>query len=180
MRWPAAGIAAGTECDVLAAHIDIFPTLTAISGAELPSSAKNQADGHNLLPLLKNPKAERPERTLIHHVGRWEKGRAADAKYSGCSIQNSQFTLVNNTELYDLKKDPGETTNVIAEHPQVAEALRAEYDQWWEKVQPYMVNETAVGPKFNPLKEIYWKQFGVAPREEDLKNMNPAPSQKSH
>lgn len=180
MRWPAAGIAAGTECDVLAAHIDIFPTLTAISGAELPSSAKNQADGHNLLPLLKNPKAERPERTLIHHVGRWEKGRAADAKYSGCSIQNSQFTLVNNTELYDLKKDPGETTNVIAEHPQVAEALRAEYDQWWEKVQPYMVNETAVGPKFNPLKEIYWKQFGVAPSEEDLKSMNPAPSQKSH
>ena len=55
----------------------------------------------------------------MHHVGRWPTGEAKESKYANCSIQNSCFTLVNNEELYDLKADPGETTNVIAEHPDV-------------------------------------------------------------
>ena len=180
LRWPAAGISGGTECDALSAHIDILPTLTAISGAKLPNDAKNPIDGRDLMPLLKNPKAEHPDRILVHHIGRWEKGHAAEAKYSGCSIQNSRFTLVNNAELYDLAKDPGETTNVIAEHPEEVAALRAEYDKWWESLQASLVNENAEAPKFNPLKEIYWKQFNVAPSEAELKEMKATAAGKAH
>jgi arylsulfatase len=171
-RWPGGGIQGGAECDALSAHLDLFPTLADITGAKLPDEVKKQVEGRSLLPLLKNPKAEWPDRTLVHHVGRWAAGKAADSKYAKCAIQNSRFTLVNNDELYDLKADPGETKNVIAEHPEVIAKLRAAYDQWWRDVQPLLVNENAVGPKINPMKELYWKQFGGGPNAALLNRMD--------
>jgi arylsulfatase len=80
---------------------------------------------------------------------------------------------VNNAELYDLKTDPGESKNVIAEYPEVVASLRASYDKWWADVQPLLVNENVVGPKMNPMKELYWKQFGGAPDEKTLTKMAP-------
>jgi arylsulfatase len=163
VRWPAGGIPAGTECAALSAHLDLFPTLAEIAGAKLSDGVRKQVEGRSLLPLLKDPQAAWPDRTLVHHVGRWAKGGAEAAKYAKCSIQNARFTLVNNTELYDLKADPGEQTNVIAAHPEVVASLRAAYDQWWSEVLPLLVNEDAVGPQQNPFKELYWKQFGGGP-----------------
>jgi hypothetical protein len=29
-----------------------------------------------------------------------------------------------------------------------------------------LVNEDAVGPKINPYKKLYWKQFGGGPKEQ--------------
>jgi len=173
-RWPGGGIPGGAECDALSAHIDIFPTLAEITGATLSVDVQKQVEGRSLWPLLKNPKAEWADRTLVHHVGRWARGKAAESKYAKCAIQNSRFTLVNNDELYDLKTDPGETNNVIAEHPEVVAQLRAAYDQWWNEVQPLLVNENVVGPKMNPFKELYWKQFGGGPDEKLLQRMDPS------
>ena len=172
-RWPAGGIPAGTECDALSAHLDIFPTLAEIVGAKLSDEVKNQIEGRSLWPLLKNPQVGWADRTLTHHIGRWGKGKASESKYAGCAIQNARFTLVNNQELYDLKADPGESKNVLTEHPDVVAKLRAAYNQWWEEVQPLLVNENAVGPKMNPFKELYWKQFGGGPTEAVEKKMNP-------
>ncbi len=137
---------------------------------------KQQVEGRSLLPLLKNPQAEWPDRTLVHHVGRWAKGKAAESKYAKCAIQNSRFTLVNNEELYDLKTDPGETKNVIAEHPDVVATLRAAYDQWWSDVQPLLVNENVTGPSINPFQSLYYQQFGGSPTPQDLKRMDPKQS----
>ncbi|MEO6740190.1 MAG: arylsulfatase [Chthoniobacteraceae bacterium] len=173
-RWPVGGIPADTECAALGGAIDIFLTLAEITGAKLSDEVKNQVEGRSLLPLLKNPKAEWPDRLLVHHVGRWAAGKVAEGKYSKCAIQNSRYTLVENKELYDLKADPGETKNVIAEHPDVVAKLSAAYDQWWNDVQPLLVNEDAVGPKINPMKELYWKQFGGGPDAKLLKQMDPA------
>ena len=53
---------------------------------------------------------------------------------------------MNNKELCDLKNDPGETENVIAEHPKVVDQLRTVYDQWWTRMQPRLVNEDAYQP----------------------------------
>jgi arylsulfatase len=172
-RWPAGGIPAGTECDALSAHIDLFPTLAEIAGAKLSDEVKRQVEGRSLLPVLENPKAEWPDRTLVHHVGRWGKGKAKQSKYAKCAIQNSRFSLVNNKELYDLKADPGEKRNVIAAHPEVVASLRAAYNRWWSETLPLLVNEDSVGPKINPMKELYWKQFGGGPDEKMLEEMNP-------
>ena len=176
-RWPAGGIKGGEETAVLSAHLDLFPTLAEITGAKFSDEVQKQVEGRSLFTLLKNPKAEWADRTLVHHTGRWAHGKAADSKYAKSAIQNSRFTLVSNTELYDLQTDPGETKNVIAEHPEVAAKLRAAYDLWWTDVQPLLVNENATNiPKINPFKELYYKQFGGSPTPQALKRMDPKSS----
>jgi hypothetical protein len=63
-------------------------------------------------------------------------------------------------QLFDVQKDPGETTDLAAMHPDVMKQLDAAYDEWWQSLQPHLVNENAIGPEINPFKELYWKQFG--------------------
>lgn len=172
-RWPAGGIPAGAQCDALSAHVDIFPTLAELTGAKLTDPVRQQVEGRSLGPLLTNPAAPWADRVLVHHLGRWPKGKAAEAKYARCAIQNARFSLVNNEELYDLKADRGEARNVIAEHPEEAARLRAAYDRWWDEMQPLLVNENSLGPRINPFKELYWKQFGGGPDEALLNRMDP-------
>ncbi len=171
-RWPA-GFEGGREVPALSAHIDVFPTIAQIVGEPLSPELQKQVEGRSLYPLLTDPTATWPDRFLVTHVGRWESGHAAEAKYKNCSIRDSRFTLVNNAELYDLASDPGEAINVIDQHPDAVAALRASYDQWWQEVQPMLVNENAVGPTVNPFKALYWKQFGGGPDEALLKRMDP-------
>ena len=124
--------------------MDIMPTLLEITGAPLTDQIKQQVEGRSLVPLLKNPATDwKDDRHLVHHVGGWEPGEAAQSKHARVSIQNKRFTLVNNEELYDLKNDPGETENVIAENPEVVDQLRTVYDHWWTRMQPRLVNEDA-------------------------------------
>ena len=40
-------------------------------------------------------------------------------------------------------------------------------------MQPLLVNENVIGPKINPFKQRYWKQFGGGPTDEELKAMDP-------
>ena len=171
-RWPARW-KGGRDVPALTAHIDILPTLAELTGAAPDEKTQRQIEGRSLVPLLTNSPAEWPDRTLVTHVGRWPYGKLADFKYRGCSIRDARFTLVNNTELYDLQSDPGETKDVSAEQPAMVEKLRAIYDRWWSDVQPMLVNEEAIGPDVNPLKALYWRQFGGGPDEALSKAMNP-------
>ena len=52
------------------------------------------------------------------------------------------------------------TTNWSHRLPQTVKQLDAEYDRWWESVQPQLVNEDAVAPNVNPFRELFEKQFG--------------------
>ena len=129
-----------------------------------------QVEGRSLVPLLRKPSAPWPDRVLFTHIGRWERGQAAQAKYRNCSVRNSRWHMVcvsqsgeKEWQLFDVKADPGEKKDVAAEHPEVVKELDAAYDKWWDSVQPQLVNENAVGPKVNPFKELYWKQFGGGP-----------------
>ncbi|MEW4561834.1 arylsulfatase [Bremerella sp. JC770] len=171
VRWPGGNVPAGVTCDALTAHVDLFPTLMAITGAETNSKLQNQLEGRNMLPLLMDPTADWDDRILVHHTGRWKSGTAEQGKYNKSAVQNSRFTLVHNKELYDLSTDPGETNNVIDDHPKVVAQLRSAYDQWWEETQPLMVNEDAIGPAINPFQELYFEQFGGSPSPQDLQRM---------
>ncbi|MEO6786751.1 MAG: sulfatase-like hydrolase/transferase, partial [Chthoniobacteraceae bacterium] len=172
-RWPAK-FKGGRDVSALTGSADIFRTLADVAGVTLDAELSKQVEGRSLMPLLTQDKTEWPDRTLVTHVGRWPRGKAADAKFTNCSIRDSRFTLVNNRELYDLATDPGEKTNVIEQHPDVVSKLRAAYDKWWNDVQPMLVNEDAVGPKMNPFKELYFKQFGGEPDAAMLRQMDPA------
>jgi arylsulfatase len=143
-RWPAGGIKGNSESSVLTSQMDIMPTLMEITGTPMTDQLKKQVEGRSLIPILKNPTTDwEDNRYLVHHVGAWEPGDANLSKHKRVSIQNKRFTLVNNEALYDLNTDPGETTNVIAEYPEVVDQLRILYDQWWIRMQPWMINEDA-------------------------------------
>ncbi len=171
-RWPA-GFKGGADIPGLTAHIDILPTFAEIAGVKLDAKLRTQVEGRSLVPLLMDPEAAWPDRYLVTHLGRWVRGRAAGAKFASSSIRDGRFTWVNGKELYDLKADPGEKSDLRAEHPDVVARLSSAYDTWWTSVQPLMVNEAAVGPKVNPFKALYWKQRGGGPDEALRKAMDP-------
>ncbi len=169
-RWP--GTLAPHDVDALTAHIDFFPTIAALAGARETDAVKAQVEGFSLVPLLADSKADWPERTLFTHVGRWEKGAPpATGKYRGCSARTARWQLVSASkdgatpqwQLFDVKADPGEMSDVSAQHPDVAAELSTAYEKWWTSVVPMMVNEDASGPKMNPFKTRYLKQFGAEP-----------------
>ncbi|MEI9898761.1 MAG: arylsulfatase [Chthoniobacter sp.] len=153
----------GADIAALTAHLDLFPTLAHIAGAEMPPAVAAKLEGRDLLPLLKDPSAEWPDRILFTHVAGWPRAEAAHSQYANCSVRDNRFSLVNHIELYDLQTDPGQTKNVLGEHPEETEKLRSAYDRWWNEIQPDLVNENAVTPKVNAFKERYGKQFGGGP-----------------
>jgi len=179
-RWP--GTLRPATVDKLCAHIDFFPTIAEIAGAKLGDDVKAQVEGRSLVPLLKDANAAWPDRVLFTHLGRWPKGAMpATGKYSVCSVRNPRWHLVSagkggekNWQLFDVKADISETADMAAQQPDVIKELDAAYEKWWNSVQPQLVNENATGPKINPFKEQYWKQFGGGPDEAMLKEMDPA------
>jgi arylsulfatase len=160
-RWP--GVFSPGDAKGLAAHIDFFPTFTELAGARVPDGVK--LDGRSLVPLLRDRNRAWADRHLFTHVGRWEKGQAASAKYARCRVRSARYTMVRMAEakpweLYDLAADPGEASDVSAANPGVAGALNAAYDKWWAEILPCLENEDAVPPAQNPYKVLYEKQFG--------------------
>jgi arylsulfatase len=177
-RWP--GKIIPGDAPQLTAHLDFFPTLAEIAGAKVPEAVAAKLDGRSLVPLLQDTNAPWPERFLFTHFGRWPAGQVAAAKYRQCSVRHGRYHLVSAAkdgrkqwELYDLTTDPGEQKNLAAAHPDIVQKLEAAYDQWWTDVLPGMDNEDVVGPKVNPFKALYWKQFGGGPTEAMLKQMDP-------
>ncbi|TWU03510.1 sulfatase-like hydrolase/transferase [Neorhodopirellula pilleata] len=108
LRWPAGGFLANAQCDALTSIIDIDPALTEIVGASLSPKAKQQVNGFSLMPLLNNPQAAWPQRTLTH--------------------------------------------------------------QWWDDVQPMMVNEDTMGFNHFTFRERYEEQFGQAETTKALQS----------
>jgi len=155
VRWDGR-IRPGRDVDRIAAHIDLLPTLAALAGAKLPPG---QVEGRNLLPLIENPDAEWPDRYLYTHVGRWKTGAEPnDHQWSRFAVRNQRFRFVGNDALYDMQKDPGQTTNVIDQHPEVVAEMRAAYDAWWKETRPMMVNEGVPMSPMRPFHELYKKQ----------------------
>jgi len=149
-------VEAGKEIPQIAAHIDLFPTIAALAGAELPTG---QVEGRSLLPLIAGSNTEWPDRTLVTHTGRWPQfADPAGYQWKGASLRNQRFRLVNNEALYDMQADPGQTKNVIDQHPELVNHLRKEYDQWWKQTLPLLVNEQVPSSKIKPFHELFHAQ----------------------
>ena len=69
--------------------------------------------------------------------------------------------MLNTMNEHDLRADPGETTDVAAQHPEVVARLDKAFEAWWQEILPCLVNEDAykTAPAVNPFKAHYWKQF---------------------
>ncbi|MEP4079428.1 arylsulfatase [Haloferula sp.] len=130
----------GGDVNALTAHLDLYSTFCELAGVKLPGKMQ-ELDGRSLLPLLKDPKASWPDRELFVHCGRWNPGQRDEFKFKKCAVRTARWRFVNNQALYDISKDPSETSDVSEAHPEVVAELRKSYDKWWESVLPLMVNE---------------------------------------
>lgn len=156
VRWDGK-VQAGNHVDKIAAHIDLYPTLVDLAGAELPAE---QVEGRSLLPLIADPDAAWDDRNLVTHCGRWPTGADPNEfQYKKFAIRNQRYRFVNNNQLFDMQSDPGQTQNVIESHPKVVAKMRAFYDQWWNETRPMMVNETAEMSPVRPYHEAYREQL---------------------
>lgn len=161
VRWPARLKPA--RVDRLSAMIDLTPTL--LEACSVAAPANLRFDGRSLLPLLQNPGASLPERTVFIQIHR---GDAPD-KYRNFCARTQRWKLLHNIpiarpnpeklqfELYDLENDPGEKNNVIAEHPEIAAKLKAEYEAWFADVtatRGFAPVRFIVGTKHEPVTEL--------------------------
>ncbi|WP_347840842.1 arylsulfatase [uncultured Draconibacterium sp.] len=135
MRWPKV-IKAGSKVDVPVCQSDYLVTIAEIVGAEIPENAAE--DSYNLLPLISEniPKEEyQSDRAIIHHSasghfairkGKWKLNmlRGSGGSYKPSFIEPKEGEALY--ELYDMENDPGETTNLYFEHPEIVESLTAE------------------------------------------------------
>jgi len=120
-RWPAR-IRAGQVTDQVSLTMDLLPTVLAAAGITPPKERK--LDGIDLLPVLDGREKSR-SRTVFFRYKRGENRRKAvrkgDWKYANDSGKE---------ELFDLARDPGEKTDLLAMKPEIAKDLRAELDRW--------------------------------------------------
>ena len=128
VHWP--GVTeAGRACDAAVTTSDLTPTILALAGSAPPAGVT--LDGVNLVPVLKGEcDAARP--AVFWHYPHYHHGTPASAVRAG------QYKLIEfyrpdgppRAELYDLREDLGETTNLAAEQPEELAELKtllAEY-----------------------------------------------------
>ncbi len=128
VHYPRAGITGGRSVDQITAHIDVMPTLLDLCA--IPTPADLTFDGISLVPLLTGDEHDWPERTIFLHNQRV----LEPVKWKDTSVMTDRWRLVDNRELYDIRQDPGQQHNIIAQYPEVAARLEAEYDRWWEEI----------------------------------------------
>lgn len=127
----------GTSSDAMFCSVDLLPTLCHLTGAALP---ENEIDGKNVWTLISgeagaaNPHAYYPVtfvkifEAVMSGDGRWKLHLPHDYNYvvkAGVDGAPGEYEKRKiELSLFDLKADPGETTNVIAQNPEVAGQLQ--------------------------------------------------------
>ena len=125
-RWPGV-IEAGQVSGHVGFFGDIMPTVAELSGGEMP----NKTDGISLVPLLTGDKAAQREHSHLYwefHERSPSQAVILEGRWKGIR-KPKEGTF----ELYDLKADVGEETNLASEKPELVAKLSALMD---ESTQP--------------------------------------------
>ncbi|MEE8377905.1 MAG: sulfatase-like hydrolase/transferase [Candidatus Aminicenantaceae bacterium] len=161
IKWPGV-IAPGTECDKIAATMDVLPTLASIAGAPLPAK---RIDGVNILPLLKGESNANPREHMIYYYGkqlqavridRWKlhfphNYRSYEGVEPGMDGLNGPYARgETGLELYDLEEDIGEKNNVVDIYPEIVKKLQA----FGERVREDLGDGEKVGKGIRPAGKI--------------------------
>lgn len=124
------GISTGRDINELAAHFDIFPTLVDL--CKLRKNPAKHFDGQSLVPLIKGDTKEFIDRIIVANSQRIEQPE----RWRRTSVMQGSLRLVNENELYDLKSDPGQCTNIAEKYPEKMIELKRAYDKWWNDISP--------------------------------------------
>jgi arylsulfatase A-like enzyme len=130
VRWPAK-VKSGLVINTPVSSPDFFPTLLDAVGAK---PAPGQVlDGVSLLPVLAGVAA--PERPLFWHYPHYgNQGGAPSAAVRLGDWKLIEWLEDSRVELFNLKQDLGEQTDLAAKEPRRVEQLRATLHAWQQEV----------------------------------------------
>lgn len=150
VRWPGR-VLANTSRDTAIIGTDLFPTLAAVVGVEIPPT--NLLDGVNLLPLWQTgDPPDRPEPLVWHFPFYHPETGFAEAlskigiddfavsqTYPHSAIRRGDFKLLrfyedDRQELYNLKTDPGEQTDLSVSNPAKSRELSLALTDYLQRV----------------------------------------------
>jgi choline-sulfatase len=142
------GIAHG-ECGRPAELLDLYPTLVELCG--LP--ARTDLEGRSLVPQLKDPTAPREAPAITSHGPGNSAVRTEEWRY----IRYAD----GSEELYDMRKDPNEWTN-LASRPE-HQAVKTELARWLPKSPAAPVPGSK--SRLIELRDgtVYWETEPIAP-----------------
>jgi arylsulfatase A-like enzyme len=127
------GVPAGTKSSSYAYLLDIFPTLCELSGMDVPESV----EGSSLTPAFESPDSSLRD---VLYFAYTDTQRA---------VKNERYKLVEyvvggahtQTQLFDLRSDPFEQTNIASDSQELVEEMRRELfrlrDGWDDRSSPW-------------------------------------------
>jgi arylsulfatase A len=116
-RWPGVIPPATTTSEFLSA-LDVFPTLAAVSGAEVPPYLF--LDGFDILPVLQG-RQKSPRREIFWQSRHSRAARVGTMKW----VEAPSYS-----GLFDLNSDPGEQRDLAAEQPDRLAEVRGRWEAW--------------------------------------------------
>ena len=109
----------GTVYDHPTSTLDLFPTICAAAGTEIPAGIN--LDGVDLTPFINRQSTGKPHETLF-----WSNG-------PNIAVRQGNWKLVksyDSTWLFDLAGDIGESKNLAESRPEIVEQLEQAYQEW--------------------------------------------------
>lgn len=119
LRWKGT-IPAGVTSDAIIASIDLFPTIMHYVGCK---SFRQEIDGVDISSFLKNPSLRLRDEYVYVRGGEVHGIRKGDWAYLP-KTGNSKFKEGDVPELFNLKRDIGETNNLHLEYPEKVKELQ--------------------------------------------------------
>ena len=162
-KWPAQ-INPGTSMDAPIHHNDIYSTIAAAAGVQVPQDRK--IDGVDLLPYIRNEVEGEPHQTLF-----WREGHQQAVLHKGWKLISAEQSNLPQPAprakwLFNLALDPTEQNNLAADNlEKVAEletllaAHNAEQvEPLWPSVfnAPQLIDKTSNEPFEEGDEFIYW------------------------
>jgi arylsulfatase A-like enzyme len=129
VSWPGV-VKRGSECDELVHQADIFATMAAILGRDLPVDAAE--DSFNILPLLKGQNVTIRETSVSCSINGVPSFRLGPWKYipaPGSGGWGRGGDQSHPVQLYNLELDPSESQNMAAEEPELLDSMKQTFER---------------------------------------------------
>lgn len=152
VRYPGV-VKPGSVIDTPVSSVDFFPTFSSLAGVP-----PGEVDGVDLTPLLGGGRL--PPRALYWHYPHYSNQGGEPAS----AIREGDWKLIafhkdGRKELYNLRRDISETTNLVRKEPDIARRLEAKLEDWKRRTG-------AVMPQKNPQADPAWPGWNLTGEEK--------------
>lgn len=167
IRWPKGGLVGGKDIDYTSFHVDFFPTMVDLCSIKMPNL---KLDGISLKPALNGQPEKLPKERM--EFMQFHQAPTPPCEWEG-SVICDDWRLVRGTELYNIKTDPSEKTDLSSKYPQIVKKMRAANEDYWQDMQktikilsPIYLGDEHENPTrldaMDLMGDVTWNQITIA------------------